>query len=104
MGQPRNCPREPFLVRSSSTKLNGVILCLFLAACATTGTAAAGVIDTAGNMLFSSVTSPLHKTPVANGAVTVAITNAPSGSGATPARYFKIPDGAGGFYTLPSLT
>ena len=67
-------------------------------------TAAAGVIDTQGNILFSALTSPLHKTPVAAGAVTVTITNAPAGSGATPARYFKVPDGAGGFYTIPSLT
>ncbi len=40
----------------------------------------------------------------AAGAVTVAITNAPTGVAAAPARYAKVPDGIGGFYTFPSLT
>ncbi len=43
-------------------------------------------------------------TEPALGVVTVAITNAPAGSPAVPVRYAKIADGAGGFYTVPSLT
>lgn len=43
-------------------------------------------------------------TTVASGAVTVSLTNAPAGSPATPARWARIPDGAGGFYTFPSTT
>jgi len=66
--------------------------------------AMAGVVDTSGNVLFGTGNSPLHYTSVAVGAVAVAITNAPAGSPAAPTRYVKIPDGAGGFYTFPSLT
>lgn len=66
--------------------------------------AAAGVIDTNGNMIFAAGNGPTHPIPVASGAVAVAITNAPAGSPAAPARYVKFPDGAGGFYTFPSLT
>jgi hypothetical protein len=40
----------------------------------------------------------------APGAVVVAMTNAPAGSPAAPARYLQIPDGAGGVWTIPSLT
>lgn len=46
----------------------------------------------------------LQPVKVAAGAVAVTITNAPDGSPATFARYFKIPDGAGGFITFGSLT
>lgn len=66
--------------------------------------AASGVVDPNGNVICAAGNSPLHPTLVAAGAVAVAITNAPAGSPATPARYFKFPDGNGGFYTLPSLT
>jgi hypothetical protein len=62
------------------------------------------VIDTNGNMIFAAGNGPTHPIPVASGAVAVAITNAPAGSPAAPARYVKFPDGAGGFYTFPSLT
>lgn len=43
-------------------------------------------------------------TTPATGGVAVTINNAPVGSPAAPARYIKIPDGAGGFFTFPSLT
>ena len=46
----------------------------------------------------------LQPVAVPAGAVGVTITNAPTGSPATFARYFKIPDGAGGFITFGSLT
>lgn len=70
----------------------------------TWATAMAGVVDTSGNRLFAPGNAPDHPIAVATGAVAVAITNAPAGSPATPARYVKFPDGAGGFYTFPSLT
>jgi hypothetical protein len=66
--------------------------------------AAAGIVDVAGNVLTGVATSPLKHTPVAAGAVAVAWNNAPAGSPAAPARYAQIPDGAGGFFTFPSLT
>lgn len=66
--------------------------------------AVAGVVDPAGNIIMGAATSPLHPIPVAAGAVAVAVTNAPAGSPATFARYFKWPDGAGGFITVGSLT
>ncbi len=66
--------------------------------------ARAGVIDTAGNQLWSAGTSPLHFTVLVNGVVAVALNNAPAGSPAAPVRWVKIPDGAGGFYTFPSIT
>ena len=37
-------------------------------------------------------------------AETITIDNAPTGTGPSPARYFTMPDGAGGVYTLISLT
>lgn len=43
-------------------------------------------------------------TTAASGAVTVALTNAPTGSAAAPVRWARIPDGVGGFYTFPSVT
>ncbi|HXU02615.1 MAG TPA: hypothetical protein VN903_16740 [Polyangia bacterium] len=46
----------------------------------------------------------LQPVQVRAGAVAVTITNAPAGSPATFARYFRIPDGAGGFITWGSLT
>ena len=67
-------------------------------------TAMAGVVDVAGNVLCSLTTWPLHFTPVAPASVVVAITNAPVGSLSVPARYVKLPDGQGGFYTFVSLT
>jgi hypothetical protein len=43
-------------------------------------------------------------TTVPSGSVTVSMTNAPTGSSSTPARYVKIPDGKGGYFTFGSLT
>lgn len=72
----------------------------------TWATAAAGVVDVGGNILFSNSTPtyPLKATVVAPGAVAVTINNAPAGSPAAPARYMKVADQQGGFFTLPSLT
>jgi hypothetical protein len=66
--------------------------------------AAAGVIDTNGNQIFAAGHAPNKPTAVATGAATVAMTNAPAGSPAAPVRYVTMPDGAGGFFTFPSLT
>jgi hypothetical protein len=66
--------------------------------------AMSGVVDPSGNVLCGLASSPLHYTPVATGSITVAFTNAPAGSAATPLRYVKIPDGEGGFFTFGSLT
>jgi hypothetical protein len=66
-------------------------------------TAKAGVIDASGNHLFAPGNAPDHPIAVASGAGVLAVTNAPAGA-TTYARYFKIPDGAGGFLTIGSLT
>ncbi len=60
----------------------------------------------ADTLLTPSNTFPCGtaSTTPANGAVSVTMTNAPSGSPAAPARYIKIADGSGGFWTFPSLT
>lgn len=54
--------------------------------------------------LSASKQFPFGPTAVANGAVAVAWNNAPAGSPAAPVRHVAFPDGAGGFFTLPSLT
>lgn len=64
-------------------------------------------LPTVGDVeLGTGVNFPLNSffTTPANGAVVVAMTNAPTGSPAAPARYVAIPDGVGGFLTIPSLT
>lgn len=67
--------------------------------------AAAGVVDPGGNIIFASPNSPLKPTAVANGAVVVGLgAVGPAGSAATPVRWVRIPDGAGGFFTYPSFT
>jgi len=67
-------------------------------------TAAAGVTDVNGNQIYARGSAPLSPIPVANGGATVTMTNAPAGSPAAPVRYFKLPDGRGGFFTIASLT
>jgi hypothetical protein len=66
-------------------------------------TAMAGVVDANGNRIFAAGNAPDHPIAVASGAGVLAPTNAPAGA-TTYARYFKIPDGAGGFFTVGSLT
>lgn len=66
-------------------------------------TASAGILDVNGNRLFAAGNAPDHPISVASGAGVLAPTNAPAGA-TTYARYFKFPDGAGGFFTVGSLT
>jgi hypothetical protein len=66
-------------------------------------TATAGIADANNNKIFGAGNGPDHPTAVATGAGVLAVTNAPAGA-TTYARYFKMPDGAGGFYTVGSLT
>ena len=72
---------------------------------ATWAQAMAGIVDTNGNILQGAAGStPLKWRVVAAGAAACAMTNAPAGTPAAPVRYAKLPDGAGGFFTVPSLT
>jgi hypothetical protein len=64
-----------------------------------------GVVDTNGNIITGPAGfTPLKWVAVAPGVAACAMTNAPAGTPATPVRYAKLPDGAGGFFTVPSLT
>lgn len=67
------------------------------------------------NRLFDIVQKALAKswgpndlhgafTELTNGAVTVTMTNAPTGTATTPPRYVTFDDGKGGRYTFASLT
>lgn len=101
-----NARMSTIILLAPAPTLSGVVGDIRLAdgTIATWAQALAGIVDTAGNILQGAATSPLHPTAVAAGAVAMAITNAPAGSPATFARYVKVPDGVGGFYTYGSLT
>ena len=59
----------------------------------------------AGTTLVGSKRFPYDPTALANGVVIVALgAFGPAGSAATPVRWAQIPDGAGGFFTVPSFT
>ena len=55
-----------------------------------------------GRAFTQALAAAFGTTPT--GAVTVTLTNAPTGSPAQPARYVTMSDGKGGTYTFPSLT